>query len=181
MPIPKVIPHYTVEDYLQWEGEWELWRGIPISVSPSPTGQHQRLVALISHRLLGALETSPCSDCTVVVELDWLVDRDTVVRPDISLVCRQSLVRFLEQPPELIVEVLSPTTVEKDCTSKKELYRDQRVGYYFIVDPIEMEKSQFYRLKENQYTLISLDEPIQLDLSPHCRPTITPRQLATSN
>jgi hypothetical protein len=35
------IPHYTYNDYQKWEGDWELIRGIPYAVSPSPGWRHQ--------------------------------------------------------------------------------------------------------------------------------------------
>jgi len=46
----KILPHYTYQDYIQWEGKWELIDGIPHSMSPALTPQHQ----LIANNL-GAL------------------------------------------------------------------------------------------------------------------------------
>lgn len=38
------VPRYTVEDHALWEGEWELWSGAPVAMSPSPDMVHQVLV-----------------------------------------------------------------------------------------------------------------------------------------
>jgi hypothetical protein len=37
----KYIPHYTYDDWLHWEGRWELIEGIPIALIPSPPPAHQ--------------------------------------------------------------------------------------------------------------------------------------------
>jgi hypothetical protein len=37
------LPHYTYDDYLQWEGRWELIRGIPFAMVPAPVIRHQDL------------------------------------------------------------------------------------------------------------------------------------------
>ena len=79
MPAPKYIPHYSVNDYQQWEGNWELWEGIPVATTPFPFGKHQRLVAKCSHVFIDALEKASCKDCEVFIELDWIVNDDTVV------------------------------------------------------------------------------------------------------
>lgn len=41
---PRYQPHYTVEDYRQWEGRWELMGGVAIAMSQSPFGQHAKLL-----------------------------------------------------------------------------------------------------------------------------------------
>ncbi len=37
----KILPHYTYEDYCQWEGRWELIEGIPYAMSPAPVPGNQ--------------------------------------------------------------------------------------------------------------------------------------------
>ena len=37
---PKYQPHYTVDDYQHWEGDWELWNGVAVAMAPSPFGPH---------------------------------------------------------------------------------------------------------------------------------------------
>jgi len=44
MPLAKkYMPHYTVEDYMRWEGDWELIKGTPFAMSPSAGITHQKL------------------------------------------------------------------------------------------------------------------------------------------
>jgi hypothetical protein len=37
------LPHYTYDDYVQWEGNWEIINGIPYAMSPAPSKKHQQL------------------------------------------------------------------------------------------------------------------------------------------
>ncbi|PAY15578.1 hypothetical protein CKO51_31115 [Rhodopirellula sp. SM50] len=79
---PKYIPHYTVNDYLGWDGDWELWSGIPIAMSPSPFGRHQAVASRVAYELRKAIIESDCQ-AEVLPEIDWIVSDDTVVRPDV--------------------------------------------------------------------------------------------------
>ncbi len=45
--VRKYQPHYTVEDYRQWKGDWELWYGTAVAMSPSPFGPHERAVSAL--------------------------------------------------------------------------------------------------------------------------------------
>jgi hypothetical protein len=62
------LPSYTYEDYAQWEGRWELIRGIPYAMSPAPTIQHQT----ISHNIAVALAKSleGCEHCQALLPVD---------------------------------------------------------------------------------------------------------------
>ncbi|WP_182870449.1 Uma2 family endonuclease [Rhodopirellula sp. JC639] len=130
----RYIPNYTVEDYLGWEGDWELWSGIPVSMSPSPFGRHQAIAARVVYELHRAILESGCH-AEVLHEIDWIVSDETVVRPDVLVSCDGVPDRHVQNPPGLVVEVLSETTRERDLTFKQTLYRDFRVGTYLIVDP----------------------------------------------
>ncbi len=53
---PRYIPHYTVEDYLRWEGDWQLIDGVPIARTPSPFGRHEQIVANLVHEFMSSIE-----------------------------------------------------------------------------------------------------------------------------
>ncbi|MEJ7621289.1 MAG: Uma2 family endonuclease, partial [Aquificaceae bacterium] len=77
----KYRPHYTVEDYLRWQGDWELIEGIPYAMaSPRPINQY--LLNELGAFLRNVFLQEECSICKVYVELDWYVSFDTVIRPD---------------------------------------------------------------------------------------------------
>ncbi len=41
----KILPHYTYDDWVKWEGQWELIDGFPYAMSPMPVPEHQRIAA----------------------------------------------------------------------------------------------------------------------------------------
>jgi len=167
MPAPKYVPHYTVADYSQWEGEWELWGGIAVSMSPSPFGSHQKLVTKLSHRFVSALEHRGCNDCQAVAELDWIVSEETIVRPDLSIVCGSDLLRFIDKPPVLIVEVFSDSTKHKDQTSKYALYELQGVRYYILADPVSSIYEAF-ELNDGAYQSMPIGSAMKFELQSDC-------------
>ena len=135
MALPRYIPHYKVEDYRTWEGDWELWSGEAISMSPSAKRRHQAVCGELHYRIKKALEASGCQNCAVYYELDWIVSEDTVLRPDLLLVCGESTGDFIQETPSLVVEVLSDSTRHRDLVYKKEMYEQLGVLFYLIVDP----------------------------------------------
>lgn len=163
----KYIPRYTVEDYRQWEGDWELWDGIPVAMSPIPFGRHQwaatRLAAMISQQL----DMQGCTDCFVLMETDWIVSDTTVVRPDVVVCCGEFPERHIETPPILIIEVLSEGTGEKDRTSKRALYASEKVPHYLMLDTTK-ESFQVQRLVGDTYVEQLNGEPIQVSLHQGC-------------
>ena len=131
----RYTPNYSASDYRQWEGDWELWDGIPVCMSPSPTATHQ----LVGGNLLSLLKTviakNDACQCLVVYETDWQIGDSTVVRPDIAVLCHGLPDAFIDYPPSLVVEILSASTADKDRTAKRQLYEKQGVAIYLMVDP----------------------------------------------
>ncbi len=132
---PRYLPHYTVADYQRWEGDWELIDGIAFSMSPSPFGPHERIISRLSFEIMSQLRSADC-ECAVYTNLDWIVSNDTVIRPDLMVVCGVQPDRHLERPPSLAVEVLSDSTRGRDLTAKRSLCREYNVPNYVIIDPV---------------------------------------------
>ncbi len=163
MTKPKFIPEYTVADYRLWDGDWELWNGIPVAMSPSPNFRHQRVSLKIAATLDNQLVVKPCAGgCVAVYEIDWQVDQTTVVRPDVMVLCEEPVGDFVESPPTLIAEILSPSTRKKDLTAKRELYATEGVKYYLIFDPDD-NSAQFFQVEEETYRLIPNSIELRLD------------------
>jgi len=139
----KFLPHYTVADYQNWDGDWELWQGIPVSMSPSPFGTHQRIAKNLVFELESQVREHECS-ANVLYEIDWIVADDTVVRPDVIVVCGDPPERHVESPPALIAEILSSSTARRDREAKRDLYHEQGVGAYLLVDP-ESQSVELFR------------------------------------
>ena len=128
------LPHYTYDDYAQWQGRWEVISGIPYAMAPSPVMKHQRLSMKIAFQLDILLEN--CGNCSTYQAIDWQITEDTVVQPDVLVVCGEYTEREkLLIPPVMVVEILSPSTARKDKTLKYQLYENAGVKYYCLVDP----------------------------------------------
>jgi len=132
----KYQPHYTAEDYGHWEGDWELWNGVPVSMSPAATPKHQRIASQLISAIHHQLNSGSCCDgCVVLGETDWKVSFDTVVRPDVLVTCEPLPEKHIISPPVLIAEILSPPTANKDRTAKRALYEANGVAFYAMIDP----------------------------------------------
>lgn len=145
-------PHYTYKDYKRWEGDWELIRGIPYAMSPSPNWQHQDFGALFIQRMKNALQQTPCQ-CRVLYESDWVISEDTVVRPDVMVVCEEIKGNHVTQPPSLILEILSPSSILIDRNTKFNLYQAYGVRYYLIAD-LGKKLVEIFQLKNNSFEQI---------------------------
>ncbi|WP_321277371.1 Uma2 family endonuclease [Thiomicrorhabdus indica] len=147
------LPEYTYQDYLDWEGDWELIQGVPYAMAPAPTIKHQLISNALGHFLYQALER--CEKCKSLIAADWKIDNETVVQPDNLVICHTPMhPNYLSQSPELIFEILSPSTAKKDQTLKFELYEKEGVKFYVLVDP-EEEVVKAYELKEGRYVIIT--------------------------
>lgn len=159
------LPRYTYNDYQQWEGHWELIRGFPVAMSPSPKVAHQRLAKKLVRMLDDALGVQPDScDCEVLYELDWIVNDHTVVRPDILIACGKLKDDYIRITPSLIIEITSGQTRLNDPNVKFRLYEEQGVFNYLLFDP-ERRYMEFFRLQNNQYVS---HQDVVFKLSDHC-------------
>ncbi len=145
------LPNYRYEDYINWEGDWELIGGIAYAMSPAPSIKHQEINLNISSQLKRLLKE--CKNCKVLPEVDWKIDEETVVRPDSLIVCDlDSSKAYLDKAPEIIFEVLSPSTKKKDRNLKSIIYAKNSVKYYILVEPAG-NFAEVYKLENGKYYL----------------------------
>ncbi len=148
----KILPHYTYEDYCQWKGRWELIDGIPYAMSPAPIPQHQSIGGNIIYELKNALKKSKCNNCKVYEFIDVKIKEDTIVQPDVLIVCKPITKNFLDFAAALVVEILSPATAFKDRHVKFSLYETMGIKYFLLVD-IEKQRIEINTLTDNKYQL----------------------------
>ena len=130
------VPRFTLADHRTWEGDWELWDGIPVAMSPSPVSRHQGIALEVAALAREQLRRRAGCRCRVRLELDWHAGEDTLFRPDVMVLCGEDLDHdYPTRPPALIVEVLSPSTRHIDLGFKRRRYRACGVPNYFVVDP----------------------------------------------
>jgi Uma2 family endonuclease len=133
----KKAERFTWQDYRSWsEGErWELLDGVPYAMSPAPVVDHQKVTGRLYARLDSALAGKPCQPLVAPTDVH-LSDLD-VVQPDVFVVCKpEKILRtHIEGAPEVVVEVLSPSTAVRDLREKKALYERFGVLEYVVVHP----------------------------------------------
>ena len=176
----KYIPHYTLADYVQWQGDWELWGGVPVSMTPSPFGPHQLISMRLARQLGNQLDELACG-CEVLHEIDWVINQDTVVRPDLVVVCDGVPERHIQRSPVLIAEIISLSTEQKDRTAKYKLYEAQNVKYYLLVDPEQKTLEVFVLDSAGKYDTIEPADLVLLQLTPKCQIEIDTTKLWKTN
>ncbi len=142
MALPReLLPRYTYEDYLKWEGDWELVEGIPYALA-SPSVSHQRVLTKLLRFIDEALEN--CKGCEVLPDTDYVVDEHTVLRPDIAVVCDNRGERIVVTP-KVVFEIVSPSSAKMDEITKRLIYEREGVSYYVLVYP-KLKKVKIFEL-----------------------------------
>ena len=145
MPLPAPKEHYTFADCLTWgeKERIEIINGEAVMMSP-PTRIHQEILMELSRQLANFLEGKTCKvyPAPFAVRLfekggDRPEDVDTMVEPDISVVCNHDKLdkHGCKGAPDLVIEILSPSTQRHDQLVKLGLYQRAGVREYWIVDP----------------------------------------------
>ena len=135
--------NYTYSDYLKWQFEErvELIKGKIFKMSPAPRRRHQEISIQIEKQLYQVLEIHPkCSVYHAPFDVRFPNENGkthTVVQPDICMICDKEKLDELGcvGAPDFIVEILSTSTSKKDYTNKYELYEENGVREYWIVNP----------------------------------------------
>ncbi|MCP4217934.1 MAG: Uma2 family endonuclease [bacterium] len=136
---------FTYGDYLGWDDKerWELIDGHPYNMTPAPGTNHQ----LVSTALVAQLARHPdTGTCRVIaapfdVRLPMNEQKEeeiiNVVQPDISIICDPAKLdrKGCLGAPDLIMEIISPSTTAKDKREKFFLYEQAGVKEYWLVYP----------------------------------------------
>ncbi len=145
MALPAEKGRYTFADCLIWSEKEriEIIEGDAVMMAP-PSRIHQEILTELTRQLANFLEGKRCKvyPAPFGVRLfekdgDSPEDVDTVVEPDISVVCdREKLDEYgCKGAPDFVIEILSPSTQRHDQLVKLSLYQRAGVREYWIVDP----------------------------------------------
>ncbi|MGL4943590.1 MAG: Uma2 family endonuclease [Thermoguttaceae bacterium] len=145
----KTQSEFTYGHYLTWTNDderWELIDGVAFNMSPAPSRTHQAISLRLSVIIGTFLKDKTCQVFAAPFDVrlpDFDGQRDesieTVVQPDFVVICDETKLdeRGAKGAPDLVVEILSPYTAQKDITTKFALYERHRVKEYWLISPSE--------------------------------------------
>ncbi len=160
MALPAEQERYTFADVLTWEenDRIELIDGEAYMMAP-PSRAHQKISGELFGQLRDYLKGKTCEVYHAPFAVrpferdgEYPEDVDTLVEPDISVVCDPSKLDDIgcKGAPDLVMEILSPSTTRHDRFTKFNLYQRAGVREYWIVDPRD-KTVQVFVLEEGRY------------------------------
>jgi Uma2 family endonuclease len=149
----------TYEDYVELPDDGKRYEVLDgeLFVSPAPVPRHQRVSRNLHWELMRHVRTHRLGE-VLYGPIDLILAPTTIAQPDLVFIRtgRESIVteRAIESAPDLVVEILSPSTSRKDRTTKASLYARFGIEHYWIVDPDER-TFEAYELEGGAYRLVS--------------------------
>ena len=153
--MPAVTTRYDYDDYVRLPDDgmrYEVLDGALV-MSPSPNFFHQRASARLFHALYSYVEEHGLG-IVLSAPLDVILGDHDILVPDLVFVS-EGRMEILEKrgataAPDLVVEILSPSTKGRDRNEKRAIYERYRVPAYWVVDP-EAQTVTVHRLVEGHY------------------------------
>jgi Uma2 family endonuclease len=167
---------YTYADYLTWKFDQtvELIKGKILKMS-APNRRHQKISWQLSGLFYTTFKNARCEAYAAPFDVRLLdkkkslkANKDilTVVQPDLCVIC--DLEKLDDKgcigAPDLIVEILSASNSKKEMRTKKELYEENGVKEYWILDPTHQTLLQYSLQEDGTYTppqIFVHDETVQ--------------------
>ncbi|MCL1878542.1 MAG: Uma2 family endonuclease [Defluviitaleaceae bacterium] len=182
---------YTYADYEKWPEDFrcELIDGVPYPtygydkngepcLMPGPVPKHQKITTALLGRIWQFLRGRRCQvfPAPITVRLNYDDGGDIIVEPDIIVVCDKNKIdkNGINGAPDMVIEILSPSTRKKDKIFKKQKYQQYGVREYWIVDP-ETQFVDVYLLVEGKYVVntYSDDDTAPVMVLPGCEINLT--------
>ena len=154
----KTIEKKTIADYeaLPEGSPYQLIEG-ELIISPAPGFEHFRSSKRVFLKLYRLIEDAGKGE-VIYAPVDLYLDEENAYQPDIMVVLKGSKARITRKgvygPPDVVVEILSPSTAYYDLRVKKKVYERAGVREYWIVDPMER-SLEIYTNSEEGFKLTS--------------------------
>ncbi|MBI2263684.1 MAG: Uma2 family endonuclease [Armatimonadetes bacterium] len=157
MAIGPLEKRLTYEDYARLPDDghrYELLEG-ELLMTPSPLTRHQEISIRLSSLLFAHLQKHPIGR-VLCAPLDVILSSLTVLQPDLVFVLAEHkeiiTERAIEGSPDLVVEILSPSTIRRDRVQKRRLYAQHGVSHLWIADP-DAKILEIFELQGENYAL----------------------------
>lgn len=133
---------------------YELLHGVLV-MTPAPMIEHQDVSSILFYYLYHFVKANQFGK-VYHAPLDVILDENTVVEPDILFLstARISLLtkKACEGSPDMVVEIVSPSSITRDRYTKRKLYQQFGVQEYWIADPAN-KSIEVLILREGQYNV----------------------------
>ena len=151
---------YTYADYLLWQfnERVELIKGKIFKMSPAPNRYHQDVSWILSRKIDLFFRKSTCKMYAAPFDVRLINFKEStednqvtsVVQPDLCVICDANKLdeKGCIGAPDLIIEILSPGNSKREMDVKFDLYQENGVAEYWIVNP--MEKNIYVYVLENE-------------------------------
>ncbi len=136
---------FTYSDYVTWNDDesWEVIHGEAYNMTPAPATNHQLISGELLFQIRSQLKEKPCKVIAAPFDVRLPIGEkkeeeiENIVQPDISVVCDPGKLdeKGCLGPPDLIIEIISPSTSRKDRMEKFFLYEQVGVKEYWLVSP----------------------------------------------
>jgi len=184
--MPEINKSYSYADYLAWENDVcaEVINGEIIGMSPSPTPKHQDVVDELTAEFKMFLRGKECMAFSAPIDVCLFADKETKidkivdwVQPDLLVVCDKTKIddKNIYGAPDLVVEVLSPSTARNDRLIKFNSYEKAGVKEYWIVDPYNMSVEIYTldRVSYEQTAIFGKDDLLTVGIFPELQIDLT--------
>lgn len=159
---------YTVEDYYKMPDDQrvELIDGWIYDMA-APTSVHQIIIAFLTAKLFSHIANNQ-GKCMVLqspIDVQLNCDNKTMVQPDIIVVCNRDKIidRCIYGAPDMIIEVLSPSSKRRDTIIKLHKYMEAGVKEYWMIDP-DKRKIIVHNFEQDDYTIYGFDNTISVGI-----------------
>ena len=150
--LKKTDRSYTYSDYLTWDDgkRYEIIDGTVYNMSPAPVLRHQRLAGKVFVSLEKKLKGQKC--IPFFSPIDVVLSEHDVVQPDVIVVCdpKKMVKTHIAGAPDVIFEILSPSTSLRDKKYKKDIYEKFGVKEYIIMDSAE-NYAEYFELENGKF------------------------------
>ncbi len=149
---------WTYDDYINLPDDHNIYEIIEgnLYMTPAPTPKHQNvslnlaflIKRYLKEHLIGKIYESP---------IDVLLGQQTVVQPDVLFILTENLSiitdKNIQGAPDLVIEIYSPGTIQKDRILKVKSYAKFGVKHLWLIDP-DNQTLEAFELDKETYRLV---------------------------